>query len=161
MHVGMCKRFVVGEQVLMRDNKPVTKLQDRWLGPMVVMQVNKNDTYLLAGPNYLRLQGAVNALSYDSRGSSQESITTIPGIVESCYFHSHGLSLDGKDLSRVLWAGPAFGHVVVSGTRRLVTTTATTTPTFTTSKATCQTTSSRVYGIRSDKRDIHWKNKDY
>ncbi|KAL0075093.1 hypothetical protein F4703DRAFT_1798595 [Phycomyces blakesleeanus] len=60
MHVGMCKRFVVGEQVLMRDNKPVTKLQDRWLGPMVVTQINKNNTYLLVGPNYLRLQGAVN-----------------------------------------------------------------------------------------------------
>ncbi|KAG2190969.1 hypothetical protein INT47_007114 [Mucor saturninus] len=58
--VGPRKRFSVGEQVLMRDNKPATKLQDRWLGPMVVNQVNKNGTYHLTGPNYLRLQGAVN-----------------------------------------------------------------------------------------------------
>ncbi|KAG2191116.1 hypothetical protein INT47_001513 [Mucor saturninus] len=54
------RRFAPGEQVLMRDNNPPHKLADRWLGPMTVTRVNQNGTYHLTGPNYRRLQSAVN-----------------------------------------------------------------------------------------------------
>ncbi|KAG2192670.1 hypothetical protein INT47_009240 [Mucor saturninus] len=54
------RRFSPGEQVLMRDQKPPHKFSDRWLGPMTVTRVNNNGTYHLIGPNYRRLQGAIN-----------------------------------------------------------------------------------------------------
>ncbi|KAG2190951.1 hypothetical protein INT47_009223 [Mucor saturninus] len=54
------KRFCIGEQVLMRDHVPPSKLADRWLGPMTVTRVYNNGTYQLTGPNYRRLQKAIN-----------------------------------------------------------------------------------------------------
>lgn len=58
--VGARPRFVLGEQVLMKDPVPGTKFADKWLGPMVVTRVNQKGTYWLDGPNGRRLEGAVN-----------------------------------------------------------------------------------------------------
>jgi transposase InsO family protein len=59
-NVAVRPRFQLGEQVLMKDQVPPSKFANRWLGPMVVIKVNKNGTYWLHGPGGRRLDGAVN-----------------------------------------------------------------------------------------------------
>ncbi|KAI8875094.1 hypothetical protein K501DRAFT_299501 [Backusella circina FSU 941] len=39
--------FKTGEQVLMKDFNPKTKFSNKWLGPMVISRVNRNNTYYL------------------------------------------------------------------------------------------------------------------
>ncbi|KAG2190954.1 hypothetical protein INT47_005642 [Mucor saturninus] len=54
------KNFVPGEQVLLRDQNPPTKLSDRWIGPFTVTQVKTNGTYVLTGPNFQRFKNPVH-----------------------------------------------------------------------------------------------------
>lgn len=54
------RKYEVGEQVLLKEITPETKFSDKWCGPFTILQVNKNDTYLLTGKNSLRLKHAVN-----------------------------------------------------------------------------------------------------
>ncbi|ORZ21280.1 hypothetical protein BCR42DRAFT_389041 [Absidia repens] len=53
------KRYEVGDQVLLLDNK-AEKLDGMWLGPFSVTKANSNGTYWLIGKDQRRLQGAVN-----------------------------------------------------------------------------------------------------
>lgn len=65
-------RFIVGDMVLMRDQRPAGKLDDRWIGPMTVVKANSGGTYYLHGPNRQRLKGAVhgdNLVSWVARTS--------------------------------------------------------------------------------------------
>lgn len=54
------RKFEVGEKVLLKDVVPQGKFSDKWLGPFVILSVNKNGTYHLTGKNSLRLKHAVN-----------------------------------------------------------------------------------------------------
>lgn len=53
-------RFIAGDMVLMRDQRPAGKLDDKWIGPMTVIKANSGGTYYLHGPNKQRLKGAVH-----------------------------------------------------------------------------------------------------
>ena len=44
----------------MKDNNPIYKLSDNWVGPLTVIKVNTNGTYHLSGINSRKLNGAVN-----------------------------------------------------------------------------------------------------
>ncbi|CDH61176.1 hypothetical protein RO3G_01741 [Lichtheimia corymbifera JMRC:FSU:9682] len=71
-HVQESPRFIAGDMVLMRDQRPAGKLDDRWIGPMTVVKANSGGTYYLHGPNQQRLKGAVhgdNLVSWVARTS--------------------------------------------------------------------------------------------
>ncbi|KAJ8651377.1 hypothetical protein O0I10_011871 [Lichtheimia ornata] len=53
-------RFIAGDMVLMRDQRPAGKLDDKWIGPMTIVKANAGGTYYLHGPNKQRLKGAVH-----------------------------------------------------------------------------------------------------
>lgn len=71
------RQFEVGEKVLMKDVIPKSKFSDKWLGPFVVLSVNKNGTYHLTGKNSLRLKHAVNG---DLLKSFMEAEHMIPDV---------------------------------------------------------------------------------
>jgi hypothetical protein len=52
--------YQLGDVVLMRDQTPVGKFADKWLGPMKVVRVNALGTYHLEGPGGRRIDRAVN-----------------------------------------------------------------------------------------------------
>ena len=55
------KGFKLGDEVLLRDMTPSHKLADRWLGPFVIIKLNRNGTYYLQGKtNKVKLKAAVN-----------------------------------------------------------------------------------------------------
>ncbi|KAG1050204.1 hypothetical protein G6F43_007508 [Rhizopus delemar] len=59
--VSFRKQFEIGEEVLMKDMLPASKLSDKWVGPFRVLKVNKKGTYHLVGSNSRKLDGAVNS----------------------------------------------------------------------------------------------------
>jgi hypothetical protein len=74
------KTYKIGEQVLMKDQNPPTKFANKWLGPMVVIKVNKNGTYWLEGPKQRRLDGAVNG---DNLVPYRSKLQMVPDVRQS------------------------------------------------------------------------------
>ncbi|KAG1168563.1 hypothetical protein G6F70_008830 [Rhizopus microsporus] len=71
------KEFQTGEQVLLKEEILENKFSDKWSGPYTIAQILKNGTYLLEGPNRVRLRKAVNG---DSLKPYMESKFMIPDV---------------------------------------------------------------------------------
>jgi hypothetical protein len=54
------KQYEIGDKVLMKNHVPRSKFDEKWLGPMEIVKINKNSTYYLMDINARRIEEPVN-----------------------------------------------------------------------------------------------------